>query len=140
MPTRLAATLVRLAESGHLLGRLAGERSAHRMSPLTVRALVVLQFEGPMGVTALARRCHVAQPTMTALVRHAEEAGWMRRRGSARTTQLEPTAAGIAARDEQREADGVLLEPRFTHLGRRERAALERAALILASTLERDRP
>lgn len=139
MPTRLASTLALLLESGQLMARLAAEHAEPRMSAAAARAVAVLQAEGPMGVTALARRCHVAQPTMTVLVQHAEAAGWMRRSGTGRTTRIEPTDEGAAARDAQREADGALLERRFAHLGRRDRAALERAAMILASVLERDR-
>jgi DNA-binding MarR family transcriptional regulator len=139
MPTRLALTLASVVESGHLLAKLADRARAVRMPAATMRAIAVLSAEGAMSVTALARRCHVAQPTMSTFVQQAEREGWLRRTGSGQSTRMEPTPEGLEARERQRDAIGTALEPRFVHLGARERATLERAAMILASALERDR-
>lgn len=140
---RLALTLASLVESGHLMAKLAdadADGDAHsRMPAATMRAIAVLAAEGPMSITRLARRCHVAQPTMSLFVQQAEREGWLRRTGSGRSTRVEPTADGLARRARQRERTGHALEPRFAHLGPRDRAALERAAMIVASSLERDR-
>lgn len=140
MTTRLARALASLVESGQLLAKLADDGAGGRMSSVTMRAVAALSTEGAMSVSALARRCHVTQPTMSAIVQHAEREGWMRRRGSGRTTRIEATRAGIATRDSQREATGAVLEPRFARLGARERATIERAAMVITATLERDRP
>ena len=139
MSTRLARALASLVESGQLLAKLADASTGVRMSSVAMRAVAVLSAEGAMSVSALARRCHVRQPTMSAVVQHAEREGWMRRHGSGLTTRIEATPLGVAARDSQSEAVGSALEPRFAHLGPRERATIERAAMIIASTLERDR-
>jgi DNA-binding MarR family transcriptional regulator len=139
MSTRLALALASLVESGHLLAKLADDATGPVMPAAIRRAIAVLSAEGPMSVSALARRCHVAQPTMSVLVQQAEREGWLRRSGEGRATRIEPTAAGRALRAELRDATGDALEPRFVHLGARERATLERAAMVLAAALERDR-
>lgn len=136
MTTRLAQTLASLAESGHLLGRLTLDQQP-LPSPVA-RAVAVLRAEGPMGVSALARRCHMAQSTMTEIVQEAEAAGWMRRQGAGMRLRIMATHAGTLALAQQRDVVGAALEPRFKHLAQRERAVLERAALILASGLARD--
>lgn len=137
MPDRLALTLTSFVESGLLLARIATPVGERRIPAMTSRAIAVLAREGPMGVTALARRCHVTQPGMTQMIGDAVEAGWIRKTGPAARPKLVPTPEGLALRQAQREAAGMLLEPRFSRLGARDRATLERAAMILASGLER---
>ncbi|MCH1884314.1 MarR family transcriptional regulator [Agrococcus sp. ARC_14] len=136
MTSRLALSLASLVESGQLLARLSATGGERRIPAVTSRAIAVLASEGPMGVTALARRCHVSQPTMTEMVRDAIAAGWIRRLGPNARPKLVPTPEAVSQRIAQREAAGEALESRFTRLGARERATLERAAMILASALE----
>lgn len=138
MTTRLALSLASLIESGYLMARMTGPEADGRMPAIMVRAIGVLLTEGSMGVTALSRRCHVSQPAMTDAVGRAVAAGWLQRSPSS-ARMLEVTDEGRALRRTQREADGTALEPHFRRLGDRERATLERAAMILASGLEQER-
>lgn len=105
------------------------------LSAPKLSALSVLTFGGPMSLSALARAEQVTAPTMSKLVADLEAEGLVAKRADRadkRGVRIEVTRKGRALMEEGRRRRLALLTRRLARLTAAERAALDRAARLMA--------
>jgi len=130
--------------------RLAITRTSRRLrqeagtglSPTLTSALATIDTHGPLTPSELASRERVQRPTATRLVARLEELGVLQRAADPtdrRSSLLSVTPEGHALMEEMRGRKTAYLARRIEKLDPEERAALDRAAVILEGLLEDDR-
>jgi DNA-binding MarR family transcriptional regulator len=130
--------------------RLAITRTSRRLrqeagtglSPTLTSALATIDLHGPLTPSELAARERVQRPTATRLVARLEELGVLQRASDPtdrRSSLLSVTPEGHALMEEMRGRKTAYLARRIEKLDPEERAALDRAAVILEGLLEDDR-
>ena len=130
--------------------RLAITRTSRRLrqeagtglSPTLTSALATIDTHGPLTPSELASRERVQRPTATRLVARLEELGVLQRAADPtdrRSSLLSVTPEGHALIEEMRGRKTAYLARRIEKLDPEERAALDRAAVILEGLLEDDR-
>jgi DNA-binding MarR family transcriptional regulator len=130
--------------------RLAITRTSRRLrqeagtglSPTLTSALATIDTHGPLTPSELAARERVQRPTATRLVARLEELGVLQRAADPtdrRSSLLSVTPEGHALMEEMRGRKTAYLARRIEKLDPEERAALDRAAVILEGLLEDDR-
>ena len=130
--------------------RLAITRTSRRLrqeagtglSPTLNSALATIDTHGPLTPSELAARERVQRPTATRLVARLEELGVLQRAADPtdrRSALLSVTPEGHALMEEMRGRKTAYLARRIEKLDPEERAALDRAAVILEGLLEDDR-
>lgn len=130
---RLAGALVNLAT-------LVLRRPGSGLSLTASGALSLLSRLGPLRVTDLAGRLHVAQPSMTELVTRLERSGLVvrsRDREDGRAVLVDLTDAGRQLRDRVRSEHAAYLAGLVAQLDEEDRAALAAAGPALEHLLER---
>jgi DNA-binding MarR family transcriptional regulator len=114
------------------------EDTALGLSAPRLSVLSVLVFGGMRTVTELASAEQVSAPTMTRLLQSLEEAGYVRRRRSARDGRVvcvTATAKGRRALERGRNARLRRIESVLARLPARERTRIERAVQVLDGAL-----
>lgn len=118
----------------HLLRRLRKEDATTGLSPARLSALSVVVFGGPLRISELARAEQVKTPTMTPIVSALEEKGLIVREADAqdaRASILSATAKGQKLMAEGRARRIATLAAQLRALPARDRAVLEKAAVLL---------
>ncbi len=121
-----------LVSSAHRLTRLAAQALVDPQNPAVWRTISALRSLGPTRLGELARQSRVTQPTMTKIVQHLVEMGWVTRVSDpddARAQVLDVTESGIEALGEWRSALARSLAPYFAGLSLDD-------AQVIARTLE----
>jgi DNA-binding MarR family transcriptional regulator len=142
---------VRTTSSPALAGRLrlAVTRTARRLrqeaggglSPSLTAALATIERHGPLTPSELAARERVQRPTATRVLARLEEDGLIARTADPadrRSSLLAVTPAGAALLRAMRTRKDAYLARRLERLDPADRAALERAAVILERLLEEE--
>ncbi|TQL47262.1 MarR family transcriptional regulator [Homoserinimonas aerilata] len=135
MSNDIRETLGELVGAAYRLSRVAARATGETTSALAYSALSTLIENGPLRVGELASLCRVSQPGMTKVVTALEEGAWVERVTDpldARASVISITDAGRVARSERLARIGAAIGPYFEGLDPADRAALERAARILA--------
>jgi DNA-binding MarR family transcriptional regulator len=125
----------------HLLRRLRKVDAATGLSPARLSALSVVVCGGPIRVSDLARAEQVKTPTITPIVAALEEAGLIARTADAddaRASILSATSRGQKLMAEGRARRVATLTAQLRALKARDRAILEKAAVLLEK-IGRDR-
>ncbi|GAB2523261.1 MarR family transcriptional regulator [Paramicrobacterium agarici] len=132
---REAETLIgELVASAHRLTRLAAQALVDPQNPAVWRTVSALQALGPTRLGELARQSRVTQPTMTKIVQHLVELGWVTRitdPDDARAQLLEVTESGTDALAEWRTALARSLAPYFEGLSDDDVRVIERTLEIV---------
>lgn len=129
----LAQALVR---SAAVFTRAASRLPGVTYSSIAWRVLADLDRGGASRVSDLAGQQRVAQPSMTALVHRLVAEGWVVKSADpedGRASLVQITADGRAALEEYRRACASQISPRLAELGDEDRAALARAAELMAA-------
>lgn len=108
--------------------------TAHALTPLGItphhaRALRVVERDGPMRLGQLAEALHVAPRTVTDVVDHLTESGWVERSpdpADRRATVIDVTAAGRTMAAEVEQVRRAASREIFAGLSKGDRAHLER--------------
>jgi DNA-binding MarR family transcriptional regulator len=93
-----------LSRAALLVRLLVKQVRSREISRTEMEVLSVLR-EGPRKITELTELAGIAQPTMTLLVKHLQEKGWVRREGlpqDGRVVMISLTKAGSAAQQKFR--------------------------------------
>jgi DNA-binding MarR family transcriptional regulator len=119
-------------------GRIArdglGQKHVDGMTPSRMTALAVLAAEEPLRMGELAARLGISAPTVSRLVDHLGERGFLERitdEEDHRATRVRLSAEGHSALAAVREHGAGLLADRIASLDDAERAALEIALPVL---------
>jgi DNA-binding MarR family transcriptional regulator len=119
-------------------GRIArdglGQKRVDGMTPSRMTALAVLAAEEPLRMGELAARLGISAPTVSRLVEHLVERGFLERvtdEDDHRATRVRLSAEGRCGLAAVREHGAGLLADRIASLDEAERAALEIALPIL---------
>jgi DNA-binding MarR family transcriptional regulator len=119
-------------------GRIArdglGQKRVDGMTPSRMTALAVLAAEGPLRMGELAARLGISAPTVSRLVDHLVERGFLERvtdEDDHRATRVRLSADGHRGLAAVREHGAGLLADRIACLDDAERALLERALPVL---------
>jgi DNA-binding MarR family transcriptional regulator len=121
--------------------RLAAVHAARSGIPLSMTAVSILrQLEaaGPMPMTELAERCHLALPPLSRAVMGLEVSGFTARSRNprdARSTLVRLTDAGRSALERFAEANADLLDSALSHWSDEELAEVADAMLRLVTDL-----
>jgi len=121
--------------SSHRLARAASQITGNTTSPAVWRTLSILRTEGPLRIGALAEASRVSQPTMTKLLANLVEQELVYRIADvvdSRAWLIALAEKGDAAIRKYGRDLGDALAPLFADLDHADRAALVRAAQILA--------
>ena len=127
--------------------RIALTRTARRLrqesgtglSPSLTAALATIERHGPLTPSELATRERVQRPTVTRIVVRLEELGLVTRAidpGDRRSSLITVAPAGRELLAVARTRKDAFLSERLDALGPRDRATLERAAVLLEGMLE----
>jgi DNA-binding MarR family transcriptional regulator len=125
---RLRIAAGRIARSG------LGQKPVDGMTPSRMTALAVLAAEQPLRMGELAARLGISAPTVSRLVDHLAELGFLERvadEDDHRATRVCLSPAGRDGLAAVREHGAGLLAHRIATLDDAERAALERALPVL---------
>lgn len=119
-------------------GRIArgglGQKRVDGMTPSRMTALAVLAAEGPLRMGELAARLGISAPTVSRLVDHLVERGFLERvidEDDHRATRVRLSADGHRGLADVREHGAGLLADRIAGLDDAERALLEGALPVL---------
>ena len=119
-------------------GRIArdglGQKRVDGMTPSRMTALAVLAAEEPLRMGELAARLGISAPTVSRLVDHLAELGFLERvadEDDHRATRVRLSAEGHRGLAAVREHGATRLADRIAELDDAERAALERALPVL---------
>ena len=119
-------------------GRIArdglGQKRVDGMTPSRMTALAVLATEEPLRMGELAARLGISAPTVSRLVDHLAELGFLERvadEDDHRATRVRLSAEGHRGLAAVREHGATRLADRIAELDDTERAALERALPVL---------
>ena len=119
-------------------GRIArdglGQKRVDGMTPSRMTALAVLAAEAPLRMGELAARLGISAPTVSRLVDHLAELGFLERvadEDDHRATRVRLSAEGHRGLAAVREHGATRLADRIAELDDPERAALERALPVL---------
>jgi len=119
-------------------GRIArdglGQKRVDGMTPSRMTALAVLAAEAPLRMGELAARPGISAPTVSRLVDHLAELGFLERvadEDDHRATRVRLSAEGHRGLAAVREHGATRLADRIAELDDAERAALERALPVL---------
>jgi DNA-binding MarR family transcriptional regulator len=119
-------------------GRVArvglGQKRVDGMTPSRITALAVLAAEEPLRMGELAARLGISAPTVSRLVDHLAERGFLERvtdQDDHRATRVRLSAEGHRGLAAVRERGAGLLAGRIAALDDDERAVLERALAVL---------
>jgi DNA-binding MarR family transcriptional regulator len=118
----------------HLLRRISQDDAADGVTAARASALSVLVYGGPSALGDLARREHVATPTMSRLVEAMVQEGLVTRSPapeSRRTLRVEATPRGRELIERGRTRRIRRLADELASLGARDLATLERAVGVL---------
>lgn len=140
-PRDTEALLGELVSSAHRLTRLAAQAVIDPQNPAVWRTISALRSLGAIRLGELARQSRVTQPTMTKIVQHLDELGWVRRiadPSDARASLIEATDDGLAALDEWRSALAHALMPYFAGLSDADVRAMERTLNIVNARIDVD--
>jgi DNA-binding MarR family transcriptional regulator len=125
---RLRIAAARIARNG------LGQKRVDGMTPSRMTALAVLAAEGPLRMGELAARLGISAPTVSRLVEHLVESGFLERvtdEDDHRATRVRLSAEGHRGLAAVREHGAGLLADRIASLDDAERSALEIALPIL---------
>lgn len=131
----LGTLAARLIVYGNRFARHASQLAGEGRSYVALRVLATLEHDGPQRVGELTARERLSQPAMTATVNRLEEEGLVERSpdpGDARASLIHSTDAGTAALRSFRRRAAAAVRPAFDDLSADDRAALIRAADLLA--------
>jgi DNA-binding MarR family transcriptional regulator len=129
-----------LLVSTHRLGRMAARSTGNPTWSATWAALSVLETEGPHRIGELAAAVRVSQPGMTKIVQNLVVDEWVLRIADAddsRAWSIAIAPKGAAALQQWRETIAAAIAPAFEDLSPDDWRALERAARVLSSRIER---
>ncbi len=132
LASRLRLVVTRLAR--RLRTQLPGE-----LSPSQLATLASVERLGPLTLGELSSAERVKPPTMTKIVSCLEEQGLVSRtvdRSDRRVARVEATPEGLRFLDQSRRQKDAYLAERLRSLSPDDRAALERAAVVLERLLE----
>jgi len=132
LASRIRLTVTRLAR--RLRIQLPGE-----LSPSQLSTLSSVERLGPLTLGELSSAERVKPPTMTRIVACLEEQGLVTRTvdtSDRRVARVEPTAEGRRFLETSRNRKDAYLAERLRRLGPDDRAALERATVVLERLLE----
>ncbi len=118
----------------HLLRRVREEDRALGISAARLSALSVCVYAGPLSLSALAEKEHVALPTMSRLVGALEADGLVAREASAddrRSVLVRATPKGRRVLDHGRARRLAVLERHLATLSERDLARVHRTAELL---------
>jgi DNA-binding MarR family transcriptional regulator len=121
------------------LARRLRQQTDAGISPTQAAALATIERRGPLTLGELAQLERVRPPTITAAVGRLEDEGLVERKpdpDDRRVARVQITKRGRRLLDETRSQKRAYLEQRVDGLSARDRATLERAAVILERFLE----
>jgi len=127
----------------HLLRRIGQDDGADGVTGARLSALSVVVYGGPQAMSELARREHVALPTMSRIADALVRDGLVRRiaaPGDRRAVRIEATALGRRLMECGRSRRITRLAEELSALGERELGIVERAVDILGKVGERGSP
>jgi DNA-binding MarR family transcriptional regulator len=133
-PADLDQLAARLVVHGSRFARYASRASGERRSVVALRVLSNLQHEGPLRIGELAAHERITQPAMTAAVNRLAMDGLVLRRADpddARASVVELTDAGLVELESFRARAAEAVRPALERLTARDRAVLDRAAVLL---------
>ena len=138
MTTALATEVAFAGRRRIAAGRIArdglGQKRVDGMTPSRMTALAVLAAEAPLRMGELAARLGISAPTVSRLVDHLAELGFLERvadEDDHRATRVRLSAEGHRGLAAVREHGATRLADRIAELDDAERAALERALPVL---------
>ena len=138
MSTALATDVAFAGRLRIAAGRIArdglGQKRVDGMTPSRMTALAVLAAEAPLRMGELAARLGISAPTVSRLVDHLAELGFLERvadEDDHRATRVRLSADGHRGLATVREHGATRLADRIAELDEAERAALERALPVL---------
>jgi len=138
MSTALATDVAFAGRLRIAAGRIArdglGQKRVDGMTPSRMTALAVLAAEAPLRMGELAARLGISAPTVSRLVDHLAELGFLERvadEDDHRATRVRLSAEGHRGLAAVREHGATRLADRIAALDDAERAALERALPVL---------
>ena len=138
MTTALATDVAFAGRLRIAAGRIArdglGQKRVDGMTPSRMTALAVLAAEAPLRMGELAARLGISAPTVSRLVDHLAELGFLERvadEDDHRATRVHLSAEGHRGLAAVREHGATRLADRIAELDDAERAALERALPVL---------
>jgi len=138
MSTALATDVAFAGRLRIAAGRIArdglGQKRVDGMTPSRMTALAVLAAEEPLRMGELAARLGISAPTVSRLVDHLAELGFLERvadEDDHRATRVRLSAEGHRGLAAVREHGAARLADRIAELDDAERAALERALPVL---------
>ena len=123
------------------LNRRLRQQTADGVSPSQVSALATLERHGPITLGDLAAHERVAPPTITRVVAHLEELGFVQRavdEHDRRVSRVSASPAGLKFLDRSRTRKNAFLAERLRSLSPDELATLERAVPLLERLVDEE--